>query len=92
MINIKHFAESISSAVGITKGQAEAVIKEMTEHVIKGVDDGETINISGIGNFKRGIRKGRTCVNPRTGEPMSWEDTAVVKYHPASRFTRTLRK
>ena len=89
---MKHFAEPIAEAVGITKKQVVEVIKQMAEHVITGVDDGETINISGIGLFKKGIRKGRACRNPRTGELMRWKDTPVVRYHPAHRFTRTIRK
>lgn len=92
MINIKHFSKVIADEVGVDNAQVIAVINAAVERVVKGVDDGEIINISKLGRFWKVIRKGRNCRNPITSEPMRWEDVPMVRYSPANKFTKTIRK
>lgn len=95
MKNIKTHSERIAATLSkqtfITKTQIEAVIDELVNAISDDVKKGEVVNISGLGQFKKIVRKGRKCRHPISGKPMKWKDTFVVKFHPASRITRIIR-
>lgn len=59
--------ETIAKSTGVSKKDADAVLKSFVETTEKAVKKGDSVTIVGFGTFsqvKRGARKGR---NPQTG-------------------------
>ena len=58
----------ISSSVGLTKVETEAVVNGFMETVINAMKRGETIELRGFGSFKVVKRAQRVARNPKTNE------------------------
>tara|TARA_R110000868_G_scaffold37111_4_gene131350 strand:- start:40157 stop:40450 length:294 start_codon:yes stop_codon:yes gene_type:complete len=56
----------ISSSVGLTKVETEAVVNGFMETVIDSLKRGETIELRGFGSFKVVKRAQRVARNPKT--------------------------
>ena len=56
----------ISSSVGLTKVETEAVVNGFMETVIDAMKRGETIELRGFGSFKVVKRAQRVARNPKT--------------------------
>lgn len=52
----------------VTQKEAETIIKIVAESVGQVLEQGEEINIAGLGKFKMTERQARTARNPQTGE------------------------
>lgn len=91
MKNIKKYSEKIAGLYGLPIVTINFVIESIVNKIVERVARGETINISGLGQFKKVIRKGRTCRHPINGKPMEWKDIAGIKFRPASRFKKAVR-
>ena len=92
MTNIKRHANQIADVTGISASKVNVITQVIVDTVLRHVAKGETINISGLGQFKKVMRKGRMCRHPITRNLMQWKDTPVIKYRPANRFTKAVRK
>ena len=60
--------ESVAAKLDLPKGQAERAVNLVFEDIVKGLRNGDKINISGFGTFAVSERKARTGRNPKTGE------------------------
>src|SRR5690554_1939845 len=58
----------ISSSVGLTKVETEAVVNGFLETVMDAMKRGETIELRGFGSFKVVKRAQRVARNPKTNE------------------------
>ena len=58
----------ISSSVGLTKVETEAVVNGFMETVINAMKRGENIELRGFGSFKVVKRAQRVARNPKTNE------------------------
>ncbi|MFN1833650.1 HU family DNA-binding protein [Balneola sp. MJW-20] len=58
----------ISSSVGLTKVETEAVVNGFMETVIEAMKRGDTIELRGFGSFKVVKRAQRVARNPKTNE------------------------
>ncbi len=81
-----HAKTNHSSKAEIAK-QAEAFIEVLKE----GLENGESITITGFGSFRvidRAERKGR---NPRTGEEISIPASQTIKFTPGKALKEVIR-
>lgn len=73
-----------------TLAQAEAAYEKLFSTIASALKNGESVAISGFGNFKtvkRAARKGR---NPRTGEEIQIPASSSVKFTPGKALKESL--
>ena len=87
MANKAQLIEALAERLGDKKVAAQAV-DNLVDIIIRTVNKGEKVNITGFGVFEKRTRAARTARNPRTGETVRVKKTNV----PAFRAGRRSRK
>ena len=79
-VTLKHLAANVAESHELSKKQAEAILGNMVELVVKHLKKGDRIRIGGLGILvvrKRAARMGR---NPATGEPIKIKASKKVAF------------
>ena len=82
-VTIKHLAASLAETHEVPKKQAETILNDLVELLVKHLKKGERIRMSGLGILqvrKRAARMGR---NPATGEPIKIKASKKVAFRAA---------
>ena len=75
-----NLVEQMASKAGVTKTQADAVLRAFTDVVTATLSTGDTIGLTGFGTFQISKRAARQGVNPRTGEKLQIPAMNVPKF------------
>ncbi len=78
----------VSEITGLTKVETETVVNGFFATVSEALENGETVNFRGFGNFIVKHQKARNGFNPSTKEKI-WIDE---KYKPVFRPSKTLKE
>ena len=78
----------ISSSVGLTKVETEAVVNGFMETVIDSLKRGDTIVLRGFGSFKVVKRAQRVARNPKTNE----EVIVPEQYAPVLKVSKDFKE
>lgn len=84
-MNKADLVDALESRLGSRKAAADA-IEAVFDVIIREVARGGKVGITGFGTFERVDRAARTGRNPRTGESVRIESTAVPKFRPGTAF------
>jgi DNA-binding protein HU-beta len=87
---MKHLAASLAESHELSKKQAEAILGNFVEQVVKHLKKGERIRIGGLGILqvrKRAARMGR---NPATGEPIQIKASKKVAFRAAKELKESV--
>jgi len=79
-------AADISQDLGLNKREAKDLVEMFLEEVVISLEQGESVKLSGFGNFElrdKGERPGR---NPKTGEEIPISARRVVTFHPGQKL------
>jgi len=90
VITLKHLAASVAEQSDLSKKQAEAIIGEMVDLVVKHLKKGDRIRIGGFGILqvrKRAARMGR---NPRTGEQIKIKASKKVAFRASKHLKESI--
>ena len=82
-VTLKHLSANVAEAHELSKKQAEAILGDMVDLVVKHLKKGDRIRIGGLGILqvrKRAARMGR---NPATGEPIKIKASKKVAFRAA---------
>jgi DNA-binding protein HU-beta len=82
-VTLKHLSDNVAEAHELSKKQAEAILGNMVDLVVKHLKKGDRIRIGGLGILqvrKRAARMGR---NPATGEPIKIKASKKVAFRAA---------
>lgn len=82
----REFVEAVAENAGLTKKDADAAVKAVTQVIIEQVAAGDKISLVGFGTFESGTRAARQGRNPQTGEPIDIPETKVPKFKPGKAF------
>lgn len=69
-MNKSELIEAIAADAGITKAQADRVIKAFTSAISAALKKGDSVAVLGFGTFKTSQRAARTGRNPQTGKEL----------------------
>lgn len=72
--------------IGLPKQEAEEMVELILDTIKQTLKEGETVKLSGFGNFivrKKNARKGR---NPKTGQEIEITSRKVVSFRPSMIF------
>jgi DNA-binding protein HU-beta len=91
-ITYARLQERVAAAAGISKKEAQSLLKEMAAIVGTGlVSDGKA-TLSGLGRFKRKVQRTRTGRNPHTGEPLQIPEKNQVDFLPDAQWRRAVNR
>src|SRR5437899_12986662 len=85
MANKAQLIEALSERLGDKKVASEAV-DGLVDIIIRTVNKGEKVNITGFGVFEKRARAARTARNPRTGETVKVKKTNVPAFRAGTSF------
>lgn len=86
------FIAKISEASGVSKKDADAVIKAFAETAKDALVAGDTIAIPGFGTFSVTERSAREGINPLTKEKIQIPASKAAKFKASSLLKDTLNK
>jgi DNA-binding protein HU-beta len=84
-VNKADLVDALEGRLG-GKKQAQDAIEAIFDVIIREVAHGGKVGITGFGTFERADRAARTGRNPRTGQSVRIESTAVPKFRPGTAF------
>ena len=84
-MNKAELVDSIESRLGGKRAATEAV-EAVLDAIIREVAKGNKVTLTGFGTFENVTRAPRTGRNPRTGETVPIEQTAVPRFRPGTSF------
>ncbi len=86
-MNKSELVDAIADKAGVTKTDADAVLKAFEEVVTREVaQKGDKITLSGFVTFERTYRKPRTGRNPQTGETIQVPGANAMKVSAGSKL------
>src|SRR6478735_9167412 len=85
MTNKAQLIEALSERLGDKKVASQAV-DGLVDIIIRTVNKGEKVNITGFGVFEKRARAARTARNPRTGETVKVKKTNVPAFRAGTTF------
>lgn len=72
--------EAVAKEAGLSKKDADAAIKAMTEAITKELKKGEKVQLVGFGTFEVAKRAARTGRNPQTGAEIKIKASKTPKF------------
>lgn len=84
-MNKADLVDALEDRLGGKKAASDA-LEAIFDVIIREVARGGKVGITGFGTFERVDRAARTGRNPRTGESVKIESTAVPKFRPGTAF------
>jgi len=89
-VTLKHLAASLAESHELSKKQAEAMLGNFIEQIVKHLKKGERIRIGGLGILqvrKRAARMGR---NPATGQPIQIKASKKVAFRASKELKESV--
>lgn len=76
--------DSVCKSTGFQKQKSVALVEALFELIQQGLEEGESIKLSGFGVFSVREKKTRPGRNPKTGEAVEITARRVVTFKPSS--------
>ena len=78
-------AEMIFEKVGLNKTEAKDMVEAFFEEIRASLENGESVKLSGFGNFELRSKSERPGRNPKTGEEIPIKARRVVTFHSSQK-------
>ncbi|MBR7069676.1 MAG: integration host factor subunit alpha [Oxalobacter sp.] len=78
--------ELLYEQVGLNKREAKEMVETFFEEICLALERGETVKLSGFGNFQLRDKPQRPGRNPRTGEEIPITARRVVTFHASQKL------
>ena len=82
----------MAAAAGITKKEAQNLLKEITAAVGAGLVVDGKVNLAGLGRFSRKVHNARRGRNPQTGKPIDIPEKNRVFFLPEAQWRRYVNR
>jgi integration host factor subunit alpha len=79
-------AELLFEYVGLNKREAKDMIETFFDEISNALERGESVKLSGFGNFQLRDKSARPGRNPKTGETVPIAARRVVTFHPSQKL------
>ena len=81
-----YFAEKLFEEVGLNKREAKDMVEAFFEEVRIALEAGDSVKLSGFGNFELRKKSERPGRNPKTGEEIPITARRVVTFHASQKL------
>jgi integration host factor subunit alpha len=78
--------EMIFEKVGLNKTEAKDMVEAFFEEIRASLENGESVKLSGFGNFELRSKSERPGRNPKTGEEIPIKARRVVTFHSSQKL------
>jgi DNA-binding protein HU-beta len=79
-VTLKHLAAELAEGHDISKKQAETILNDLVERIVKHLKKAERIRLVGLGILQVRHRAARMGRNPATGEPIQIKASKKVAF------------
>ena|SRR5579872_3520415 len=79
-------SESLASSLGMNKKDAKEMVETLFEEIRTALEEGESVKISGFGNFELRDKNERPGRNPKTGQNVPISARRVVTFKPGHKL------
>jgi integration host factor subunit alpha len=79
-------ADMLYERVGLNKREAKEVVEAFFDEIRAQLEQGESVKLSGFGNFQLRDKPERPGRNPKTGEPIPISARRVVTFHASQKL------
>ena len=79
-------AEIIFEKVGLNKTEAKEMVEAFFEQIRSSLEKGESVKLSGFGNFELRLKSERPGRNQKTGEEIPIKARRVVTFHSSQKL------
>ena len=83
-MNKTELVAAVAAKAELTKKDAEAAVKAVTDAITEALADGDKVALVGFGTFDVKTRAARTGKNPRTGEKIEIAEAKVPSFKAGS--------
>jgi integration host factor subunit alpha len=84
--------EKIHSTTGLSKKDSAAMMESVFTIMKESLEAGESIKVSGFGNFEVKQKDARRGRNPQTGETITIEARKVLTFKPSTLLRQAVNK
>ncbi len=85
-------ADMLFEKVGINKRDAKVIVESFFEEIRTQLEGGNSVKLSGFGNFELRDKPQRPGRNPKTGEEIPITARRVVTFHPSQKLKNLVEK
>jgi DNA-binding protein HU-beta len=85
-MNKGQLIEMLGMRAGMEKKMAAQAVDAMFDIIVRNVNNGENVTLTGFGVFEKRARAARTARNPRTGQTLRLRKTNVPNFRPGMLF------
>jgi DNA-binding protein HU-beta len=82
-MNKTQLIECVAAEANVTKKVATETVEATLAVITKALNDGDSVRVTGFGNFLVKERREKRGVNPRTGEAMIHPAKSYVSFKPS---------
>ena len=79
-------SDMLFEKVGLNKSEAKDVVERVFEEIKTALENGESVKLSGFGNFELREKTERPGRNPKTGQEVSIKARRVVTFHSSQKL------
>ena len=85
-MNKAELIEVLTEKLDTDRRHAGEAVEHLIDAIVRAVQRGESVTITGFGVFERRRRAARVARNPRTGETVKVKPTSVPAFRPGAQF------
>ncbi|MGJ0120643.1 HU family DNA-binding protein [Williamsia sp. MIQD14] len=85
-MNKAELIEVLTDKLGTDRKTATDAVEHVVDTIVRAVNKGESVTITGFGVFEKRKRAARVARNPRTGETVKVRPTSVPAFRPGAQF------
>ena len=85
-MNKAELIEVLTERLGTDRRHANDAVEHLIDAIVRAVQKGDSVTITGFGVFERRRRAARVARNPRTGETVKVKPTSVPAFRPGAQF------
>lgn len=85
-MNKSELIEELTKRLNADRKTATAAVEGLIDTIVRAVNKGESVTITGFGVFEKRLRAPRVARNPRTGDSVEVEATTVPWFRPGQQF------
>lgn len=90
-MNNKEFIAALSRKSGYRIEDTQNMVRTIVYNIVDRLTEGDTVNISGLGNFEVKKRMERIITSPSTGHKMLVPPKLVVNFKPVSSLKEKIK-
>jgi integration host factor subunit alpha len=85
-------ADLLFEQVGLNKRESKDMVEAFFEEIRTALESGDSVKLSGFGNFELRVKSERPGRNPKTGEDIPISARRVVTFHASQKLKGTVEE